>query len=286
MFRKVVSALPFSPALAGQLGVYVRSLNREQIIRKLGLLFIVLAVGVQCFVLFRPPEPTHAIAPTDTCPYTNTLAATDTNCQACPYNNSLWAQDNSCNRELILSVDATNLSNRTPATSQAARADDRLQYNLHTTNTSNSPKVVPIEMAVDDLVEYGTIIDPGGGTFDQDVKKVSWGAVTIGPGQTDTRSFVLQLDDNLPTTPQAVDNTKAYDCRLNTMYGNTLTITVDCPPTKIVEGLVKQLPETSIEANIAFSIALLAIVIFFYARARQLNREMRIIRKDFNLGPM
>jgi len=220
------------------------------------------------------------------CPYTNTLAATGPNCRACPYNDSLWVQDMSCSAELILSVDAINLTTSTRATSQATHADDRLQYNLHTTNTSSSPKTIPIEMSVDDLVEYGSVIDPGGGTLDQETKKVSWGVITIRPGQTDTRSFVLQLDDKLPTTPQAVDNTKAYDCKLTTMYGNYLSVSVDCPPTKVVEGIIKQLPKADVATNIAFSISLLAIVVYFYVRARQLNREIRIVRKDFNVGLM
>lgn len=285
MFRKVVSALPFSPALVGQLGFYARRLNREQTTRRLGLLFIILAIGIQCFALFRPPESTHAVVPMNVCPYTNTLEATDTDCSTCPYNN-LWIRDKNCNPKLMLSAEATNLTTRTPATGQAARADDRIQYNLHTTSTSNNPITAPIEMSVNDLIEYGTVIDLGGGIFDQETKKVSWGAVTIESQQTDTRSFVLQLDDNLPTTPQAIDNTLAYDCKLTTMYGNAINVPIDCPTAKVVEGVIRQLPKASVGINVVFSAILLAVVVYFYARSRQLNREMRAIRKDFNIGPM
>src|SRR6266568_3780812 len=39
MFRKLVSGLPFSPALVGQLGFYAKRLRKEQLTRRLGLIF-------------------------------------------------------------------------------------------------------------------------------------------------------------------------------------------------------------------------------------------------------
>lgn len=56
MFRKLVSSLPFSPALVGQLGFYARRLRKEEITRRLGLIFTVLAVIMQSFTVFSAPE--------------------------------------------------------------------------------------------------------------------------------------------------------------------------------------------------------------------------------------
>src|SRR5688572_1284811 len=60
MFRKLVSNLPFSPAMVGQLGFYARRLRREQLTRRLGLLFTVFAIVVQSFAVFSPVEEVSA----------------------------------------------------------------------------------------------------------------------------------------------------------------------------------------------------------------------------------
>lgn len=65
MFRKIVSNLPFSPSLVGQLGFYARRLKKEQLTRKLGLVFTVLALVVQSFAIFSPPEPANAASSAD-----------------------------------------------------------------------------------------------------------------------------------------------------------------------------------------------------------------------------
>src|ERR1043165_5005513 len=60
MFRKLVSNLPYSAALVGQLGFYARRLRREEVTRRLGLIFTVLAMVVQSFALVQPPEAANA----------------------------------------------------------------------------------------------------------------------------------------------------------------------------------------------------------------------------------
>lgn len=60
MFRKIVSQLSFSPALVGQLSFYARRLRKEQATRKLGLIFVALALVVQSLVVFQAPEPANA----------------------------------------------------------------------------------------------------------------------------------------------------------------------------------------------------------------------------------
>ena len=54
MFRKIVSNLPFSPALVGQLGFYAKRLKKEETTRRLGLIFIALALVVQSLAVFQP----------------------------------------------------------------------------------------------------------------------------------------------------------------------------------------------------------------------------------------
>lgn len=65
MFRKLVSSLPFSPALVGQLGFYIRRLHKEEVTRRLGLIFTVMAVIMQSFTVFTPPEQALASSTSD-----------------------------------------------------------------------------------------------------------------------------------------------------------------------------------------------------------------------------
>jgi hypothetical protein len=65
MFRKLVSNLAFSPALVGQLGFYAKRLRKEEATRRMGLIFTALALVVQSFAVFSPPEAANAASPSD-----------------------------------------------------------------------------------------------------------------------------------------------------------------------------------------------------------------------------
>jgi len=68
MFKKIVSQLSFSPALVGQLAFYARRLRKEEATRRLGLIFVALALVVQSLVVFQAPEPANASNPGDMIP--------------------------------------------------------------------------------------------------------------------------------------------------------------------------------------------------------------------------
>src|SRR5690606_3610291 len=65
MFRKLVSNVSFSPALVGQLGFYARRLKQEEATRRIGLIFTALALVVQSFIVFTPPDAANAASPND-----------------------------------------------------------------------------------------------------------------------------------------------------------------------------------------------------------------------------
>src|SRR5690606_6594495 len=56
MFRKIVTELAYSPAVAGELTSYIRRLRQEKNRRQIGLIFIGLALVVQSFAALYPPE--------------------------------------------------------------------------------------------------------------------------------------------------------------------------------------------------------------------------------------
>ena len=65
MFRKLVSNLPFNPSLIGELSFYYRRMRREERLRQIGMIFIVLSFVIQSFAFFAPPEPTLAYSDND-----------------------------------------------------------------------------------------------------------------------------------------------------------------------------------------------------------------------------
>lgn len=63
MFRKIVTELIYSPALAGRLGDFIKQMREERSKRQIGLIFITLAIVVQLFATLFPPESANAINP-------------------------------------------------------------------------------------------------------------------------------------------------------------------------------------------------------------------------------
>src|SRR5665213_3265290 len=65
MFEKLLSLLPYNPSLAHQLAFYSRRMREEASIRRVGLVFVVLAFLVQFFAVISPPQPTVASSSSD-----------------------------------------------------------------------------------------------------------------------------------------------------------------------------------------------------------------------------
>lgn len=65
MFEKLLSLLPYNPSLAHQMAFYSRRMREEAAIRRIGLVFIVLAFLVQFFAVISPPQATVADSTSD-----------------------------------------------------------------------------------------------------------------------------------------------------------------------------------------------------------------------------
>lgn len=56
MFRKLISNLPFNPGLLHQLSFYSKRLHQEESVRRTGVIFTLLAVGVQSLAILSPAQ--------------------------------------------------------------------------------------------------------------------------------------------------------------------------------------------------------------------------------------
>lgn len=420
MFKKIISNLPFSPALVGQLGFYAKRLRREKTTRKLTLIFIALTMVVQSLAVFQPSMSANASSPNDfvnggigqsldnflnpydantknlrdiinyigitrdeitstqfttfqstgklswgltalysydrgerpynitnsngeqvttaysrptelgygtnkqitgwvghsekigwfaimqacgniatetappppvppKCLVNSKLLASDENCRTCPGNVTLWVSDKACVPNIIKSKTATNMSQGSvDASTVTAASGDQISYTITIKNTGLNSTSSKLEDNISDVLEYSSLIDNngnnGGGSLDKSTGILSWPDVTLKPDDTQTRTFVVRLLDTLPATAQGASNPLSYDCVMTNTFGNSIDIKVDCPTPKIIEQVTTELPKTGPTENIIFASVILAFAAYFFARSRQLEKEIRIIRKNINTG--
>ncbi len=425
MFKQIISNLSFSPALVGQLGFYAKRLRKEETTRRLGLVFVALALVVQGLAVFQPPESANASNQNDfvqgglgygsSASLNNFLKPYDANSNnlrgvmnytgitraeiaSAKYSSwkrtsttlswgfqprfsaaqgehdikvtgpaggkvitmvyarpmSLWkgpitiygwvghsqkmgwfAIMQECGNLVTLKIPpvptppkpaptpvptpkptptpvptpkpvptvtptptpvptiekisqlktALNLSQGSVnATTVTAQAGDRISYTITAQNDGNAEATVMLEDPLADVLEYATLTDNGGGVLNPTTKRLVWPDAKLAPGAKAIRTFAIRLPDTIPATAQGLSDPTSYDCIIVNVFGNDVTINVNCSTPKAVEQVVTQLPKTGPTENLIFAGIVLSIATYFYARARQVKKEVRLIRRSLNTG--
>jgi hypothetical protein len=181
-----------------------------------------------------------------------------------------------------------NLTQNTDATKVTAQGGDRIIFTMSAENTGKIDARLNFSENVTDTLEYATINYNGGSaTSEVDGAKVlSWGAMTLKPGEKVTRSFTVKVLDEIPSTARGTSDQGSYDCVMTNTFGTSVSIPVACQAPKVLEATIEQLPSTGPGENMVFAGIIGSVVTFFYARSRQLAKEVRLIRKDFNSGTL
>lgn len=92
------------------------------------------------------------------------------------------------------------------------------------------------------------------------------------------------MQDTIPATAQGASNNTSYDCVMTNTFGNAVEIGVNCPTPKVIEQVTSELPKTGATENMLFIGIVLAIAVYFYTRTREINKEIRLVRKNVNIG--
>ncbi len=259
MFKKIVSNLPFSPALVGQLSLYSKTLKREELTRRLGIIFIASTVIVQSLILLNPTNPIEK---------------------------KVDSLINSPKEEgIVKSIHASNLSQGfIDANNLTAQKSDQISYTLSIENTNeNNIIMANFEIDLSDALEYSVLVDKGGGTINSDYS-LSWPLVSLEPKTKQTRTYTLRILDEIPANAINQNNPNSYDCILRTSFGDTIDITLERPFMKNVESFILLLPPVNQIINLTFSSLILITSFYFYVRSRQFEKEIRLIRKDVGNG--
>jgi len=187
--------------------------------------------------------------------------------------------------EIKLSKTAQNVSQgNINATTTTAKAKDKITFTLTAENKGGSPKDVVFEDMIGDTLEYSKLTDNGGGTYNEATRTLSWPTVNLKAGAKEIRTFTIQILSEIPATPAGASDPSSYDCRIENVFGTDVIINMECPPPKVIEQVVPELPHTGPRENMIFAGIVLSIVTFFYFRSKQLSTEVRLIRRDLNGG--
>jgi len=226
------------------------------------------------------------ITKSEVCMVNPALPRDSPECQPCPGNPTIWIKDDRCAAQILNTKSAINQSrDNLSATKTGARGGDKIEYTISVENRGLVAKKVTIRESLNDVLQYATLIDGGSGTFKKSDKVLTWPEVAIEPGKTQTRSFVVQVMKEIPTTNTGVSDESSYDCVMTNTFGNSVDIAIKCPQEKVlIERTVSELPKTGPGENILFAGILFAVVTYFYARSRQLGTEVKLIRRNVNAG--
>lgn len=231
-------------------------------------------------------QASYTIEKRQVCVYNPSLPAGDPLCQPCPDNPDLWVNDQRCSAKLISTKTAKNISQSgVNATTTTAKSNDKISYTISVENRGFAQTPIELKESLTDILEYAKLIDLGGGSFDKSTKTLSWPTVTLAANEKQDRTFAIQMYSDIPATNTGQSDEASYDCEMVNTFGNNVTIDVACPGQKVVvEQVTKELPHTGPRENMMMAAGLLAVVVYFWARSRQLGKEVRLVRHNVNTG--
>jgi len=276
LFKKIVSDLSFSPAMMGQLSMLANQVKKVEFTRRIGLLLIITTIFIQSATLLFPPEPMNSL------PYNEMVKRGyyDINQQDCSDQN-----DFACIKDLSKSSTAINLSQgNSNAAASIAEAGDHISYTLNFTNNSDQAIQAEPKINIADIIEYSDITQSNGGKIDTPSMTLSWEKTTIEPKSTQSRTFTISLLSKLPTTSRGKYYQTSHDCKISSYFGSNININVNCPIVKKIENLYLNLPILKSLNLVVISLIALILIAYQYLQARQIKKEIQIIRRNANAG--
>lgn len=230
-----------------------------------------------------------SISPEPRCPTNTALVASNLDCKPCPSDSKIWYKDTNCIATFVLSKKVENITQSLPdANNTQAKPGDQLQYTLSVKNTGKDQGAYVMTDTVADILEYATIVNIGDGKIATQSAAtpavVTWPSFNVKVGETVEKIIVVRVKETIPAMAANLSNPQSFNCRVTNTFGNTLNVSIECPPEKVIEQTIAELPHTGASENIIFSAIVVAVAVYFYARSRQTSTEIRLIRRDLNAG--
>lgn len=181
---------------------------------------------------------------------------------------------------------ASNVTQKIPDTNgKIVQPGDVIEYTLSATNTfqSNTIQDYVIQEQIGDILEYADIVDLNGGKK-ADNNIVSWPAKDIKANQTISVKFTVKVKNPIPQTPTSASDPGSYDLVMTNVYGETVKIPLPGSVPKVVEQTTASLPNTGPGENAVIGFIIFAVVGYFFARSRLLDKEVELVHDDYVAG--
>jgi uncharacterized repeat protein (TIGR01451 family)/LPXTG-motif cell wall-anchored protein len=231
------------------------------------------------------------VSPPSQCALNPSLPANSSECKACAGDSTIWYKNPACTPQLVQYKTVKNLTqNIADANNTTVKPGDRLEYDLFVQNTGKLPITTDFTEQLADVLEYANLSNFGASSLPNSVyssssQTLTWKNITLAPGQKFTQSVIVAVKDPIPATPRSASNPESYDCKMGNVFGGSATtVNVQCPVQKTIESTSQSLPQTGTGTNILFGAGLLVVVTYFYMRSRQLSKEVKLLRKEYNYG--
>lgn len=232
------------------------------------------------------------VSPEPRCLLNPELVESDAGCKPCEEDKTIWYKDKDCIPKFEITKSVRNITQALPdANNTMTKPGDVLEYTLTVKNIGKDKGDYTITDSITDVLEYSDPVNLDGGSLikpsgeeNTTATSLTWPLISMKADATATKTFSVKVKGNIPATATHQTARGSYDCKMSNVFGNKLDIMVQCPPEKIVERVVTQLPHTGATENMIFAGIVLAIATYFYARARQVKKEVRLIRRDLNAG--
>jgi hypothetical protein len=183
---------------------------------------------------------------------------------------------------------AFNVTQNIDGTKRPANASDVIKYTLSTTNTGGSPAAYIFSDDFSSILQYADISNQDGATVVNNpttgTTLLKWSPATINPGQYVKHTVTIKVKNPIPSTPISTSDPKSFNLSMYNYYGNDVVVKVTPPPAKVIETASTQLPATGSGTTFIIVLLFAALVLYFYARNRQLVREVKILSNEYHGG--
>lgn len=168
------------------------------------------------------------------------------------------------------------------ALSTVVQPGDVLEYRVITTNTQSYERNdQTISDHIGDILDYADLdtafLAEQGGVYNADARTIRWKNVTIPATSSAEHLFRVTVKNPIPTTNLPSGLATNFDCKISNVYGNEITMNINCPLVKSLETL----PNTGAGSSAIVSVIITTTVGYFYARSRLLSKELDIVKAEY-----
>ena len=165
------------------------------------------------------------------------------------------------------------------------RAGQIATWTLTVSNQTDQIVTEPVWMPIGDIVEYAGIISiSDDGLVSSNQSHILWPEINLNPGESYQLNVVAQAPQLFDETPRQIHTPGSYDCQIDTIFGESNTMAVDCPLIKQTESTLHQLPPVGLLTNLAIFVVLFIANLITYLSLRTKSNELRLIRRQMNTG--